>query len=77
MKVSNVIFNVDECVKAVDGDISDMLPTYQHEAQKIIQQLVTPFALVQKVDTNTQTPEERSSNVRTDPYYNRNLRRLV
>lgn len=64
MKVSNVIFNIDESVKAIDGNIPDMLPTYENLVQKITLQLVTPFAVSQKVDTDTQTTEDKQVKVR-------------
>lgn len=59
LKVSNVIFNFNDTVKCIDGDIATMIPTYKNAMKEISENLISPFVSPKKNHIETQTAENK------------------
>lgn len=66
LKVTNVIFNFNEAVKSLEGDLATMVPTYKELIQQIDQQLISPFSLIENNNKETQTSKSTFSNESDD-----------
>lgn len=58
MKVTNVIFNFEEAVDTVEGDIASMVPTYSNLLKQISENLISPFISNENNQSKTKTDEK-------------------
>lgn len=80
LRITNLIYNFDDTVKSLEGDISTIVPQHKDVLNDITEKLITPMIVRQQSNAETQTTKEDrnddSSRLRCPRYPTQSERRL-